>query len=130
MTQVQTMTNPELNRALMVALGCQVEEHSGTVFFFSILPNGNRLYHQLPDYAGDPAASLEVQTAAIAKDDEGYVRTLYTVQARAKTGMNINPNDIKHWPHMSISIIAILLSASPRERAEAAYITLQGAVNT
>jgi hypothetical protein len=133
MTQVQTMTNQQLNRKIAELMGYTVEPSvqngvyrlikGGKIQATSSVPV-ELIWSYAPDYAGDPATSLEVQTAAIAKDDEGYVRTLYTVQARAKTGMNINPNDIKHWPNMSISIIAILLSASPRERAEAAYITL------
>lgn len=110
MTQVKEMSNAELNRALAVELGCQVEEHSGTIFFFTICPNGKRLYHQLPDYAGDVAASLEVQTAAIKADYKSYI---------------LNLTEIVGSQHPTLDLyISALLTATPRERAEAAYITL------
>jgi hypothetical protein len=77
------------------------------------------------NYCTDHAASLEVEKAAIKVDAEGYVRFLYVVKANAQTGVNIPPKDIAHWPHLSINIVATLFLATPRERAEAAYMTLQ-----
>lgn len=118
MTQVKEMTNQQLNRALAVALGCQVEEHSGTVFFFTIRPNGKRLYHQLSDYAGDAAASLEVQTAACKANYELYVDSL----------ANLFWGHLKGWDNSQYhrEEIAHMFNATPRERAEAAYLTLGG----
>ncbi|MEK4880159.1 MULTISPECIES: hypothetical protein [Paenibacillus] len=68
----------------------------------------------VPNYCTDPAASLEVQTKAIEVDHEGYL---------------LNLMDAVYGGYVAASSdrIAGLLTASPRERAEAAYITLQGA---
>ncbi|MDH6427246.1 MULTISPECIES: hypothetical protein [unclassified Paenibacillus] len=69
----------------------------------------------VPNYCNDPAASLEVQAKAIEVDSVGYVRNL----------------EIAKWKKIMAPLarkeVSVLLNASPRERAEAAYITLQGA---
>jgi hypothetical protein len=126
MTQVQTMTNPELNRALAELMGYTVEPSvqsgvyrlmkGGKIQATSSVPE-ELIWSYAPDYAGDPAASLEVQTKAIEQDPAGYIDNLQLV----KTGQTM---DVGYWTHPDI---AMLLTASPRERAEAAYITLQEA---
>ena len=96
MTQVQTMTNPELNRALAELMG-----------------------KWIGDCCGDPAASLEVQTAAIDKDYKAYIHNLNTVIYEEEEG-----EDDGEYSAVSVEVTAAMLTASPRERAEAAYITL------
>jgi hypothetical protein len=121
MTQVQTMTHPELNRALAELMGYTVEP-SVQIGVFRLMKGGKiqatssvpeeLVWSYAPDYAGDPAASLEVQTAAMKVYAEYYVLHLTDVVA---------PHSPDEW---EIATIIALLSASPRERAEAAYITL------
>ncbi|WP_146753345.1 hypothetical protein [Paenibacillus polymyxa] len=71
--------------------------------------------------SSDPAASLEVQAKAIEVDAERYVKNLAN-----STGANV------HWDgcegNMSPTGVAWMVSASPRERAEAAYMTLSSRV--
>jgi hypothetical protein len=122
MTQVKEWSNPELNRALAELMGYRIEKagsfwllHKDGYFTGSVHYEEEKAYEMLPDYCTDPAASLEVQTAAIAKYDKRYVVELDRI---------VNPDDQQHeWEE---SEIAKLLTASPRERAEAVYITLQG----
>lgn len=66
----------------------------------------------------DPAASLEVQAKAIEVDATAYCDNLNEV-------VNKGAASVKWCYHTVTS----MLTASPRERAEAAYITLQGAQN-
>lgn len=120
MTQVQTMTNQELNRALAELMGFEVQVSEGETEYFAVVFNGwtygmwsiteEEAWKDAPDYCTDPAASLEVQTAAIAKDFTRYINELDTI---------VNPFDL--FSHVGI---AALLTAKPRQRAEAAYITL------
>lgn len=126
MTQVQTMTNPELNRALAELMGWKVRLKGSC--YWLVNPAGEESANPFgrnseeiawtwaPDYCTDPAASLEVQAKAIEVDHEGYL---------------LNLMDAVYGGYVAASSdrIAGLLNASPRERAEAAYITLQGAVN-
>ncbi|WP_157261158.1 hypothetical protein [Paenibacillus wynnii] len=77
-----------------------------------------------PWFTGDPVASLEVQIKAIEVDARKFALCLYVVRVKTKTGVNIKPSDIANWPHLSINIVADLLTATPRERAEAAYMVL------
>lgn len=130
MTQVQTMTNQELNRALAELMGFEVQVSEGETEYFAVVFNGwtygmwsiteEEAWKDAPDYCTDPAASLEVQTAAIAKDAEKYVRNL----AMLKWGDAVDPEEVSEWPCINIQAVGDLLNAKPRERAEAAYITL------
>jgi hypothetical protein len=121
MTQVQTMTNQQINDELRLLLGwTKIGEHPDGHFGCWRTPDG-KMWGQLtcgkePDYCTDAAASLEVQTKAIEVSADKYVSNL---DARINT---IAMED--NWRNHEI---ARLLTASPRERAEAAYITLQGA---
>ncbi len=67
----------------------------------------------LPDYCKDTAASLEVQAKAIEIDDDLYVRELGRVRGE------------RYAEYYKTSSIAKILNASPRERAEAAYLTFK-----
>ncbi|MMZ51335.1 hypothetical protein D1872_130710 [compost metagenome] len=62
--------------------------------------------------SNDPAASLEVQAKALEIDTDTYIRHL---------GALICDRAADHY---NIYSIAKLLNASPRQRAEAAYMTL------
>lgn len=66
----------------------------------------------VPNYCTDPAASLEVQTKAIEINPREYVRNLQELKWECS------------FSGISMKRIADLLTATPRERAEAAYITL------
>ncbi|MDP9676247.1 hypothetical protein J2W97_002242 [Paenibacillus jamilae] len=65
-----------------------------------------------PNYCNDAAASLEVQAKAIEVSADKYVSNLDVI---------VNPDTIGDWTNDEI---AKLLSATPRKRAEAAYMTL------
>lgn len=120
------MTNSELNRALAELMGNKVgrkvdygfkPEYDRDVI---ALPNDR--YKFIPDYCGDPAASLEVQTAALNLNAREYERNLAVVTWQEGGAKLIS------WdgPRISMSPVGLskLLTATPRERAEAAYLTL------
>lgn len=124
MTQVQTMTNAQLNRALAELMGYTVQARppgeNGLIWFELVRPNGkvdlanptiDLAFSYAPAYCTDPAASLEVQTAAIAKDQSEYFTQLLELKGA-----------ILHYS-LFVALRAVAL-ATPRERAEAAYITL------
>lgn len=134
MTQVQTMTNPELNRALAELMGWKIREYRYTNTFTIIMPNGriggreaksvDEAWADAPDYCTDPAASQEVEKAAIVADKQKYVLTLWEVMHP----VDEQNEDEEYYAGWYVDAVAEFLTASPRERAEAAYITLQGAV--
>ncbi|MFB5761045.1 hypothetical protein [Paenibacillus medicaginis] len=106
MTQVKGMTDQQLNIAIEVLLGAKVDRvRPGNVLM------GNYSY-TARNYSGDPAASLEVQAAACKVNPKGYIRNLGTVQNWA-AGIIISATEA-----------ARLVTATPRQRAEAAYMTL------
>ncbi|OMD69170.1 hypothetical protein BSK48_16980 [Paenibacillus odorifer] len=113
MTQVQNKTNQQLNMVLAELMGWKnIEGHAGDYLHDS----GRWLRSHIRDYCTDPAASLEVEAKAIEVSADRYVSNLDAL---------VNPEPIQEgWGNHEI---ARLLTASPRERAEAAYITLQGA---
>lgn len=70
----------------------------------------------IPNFSSDPAASLEVQAKAIEVDAEGYVNKLTTIVDACifwSSDCCMDPIGVT-W----------LMTATPRERAEAAYMTL------
>lgn len=107
MTEVSKMTDQYLNGELAQLMG------------YPVLPSVD----YLPQYCTDPAASLEVQATAIAKDRNGYIRNLMFVCWRGEKRDYANLDD-EEW--VKLSAIASLLTATPRQRAEAAYMTLKG----
>jgi hypothetical protein len=130
MTEVSKMTDQQLNRALAELMGYTIGNHkgeNGRTLYFLIRPSGKKeMYNgsadeafawDAPRYCTDPAASLEVQAAAIDKDAEEYVFTLMMI--------------VRGTPHKDKRMLppemaAQLLTATPRQRAEAAYMTLRG----
>lgn len=126
MTQVKEWSNAELNRALAELMGYTViqshdaKEGGGAPLYQLTGPGFKGRYDRkpentwksVPNWSSDPAASLEVQTAAMKIDAIGFIKALQTV---------------KWGTYHTISNhgeIADLFSATLRERAEAAYITL------
>jgi hypothetical protein len=105
MTQVQTMTNEHLNIALSKLMG-RTEATA-------VMVN----YGMITKYCEDPAASLEVQTAAWNADPIGYIRSFIDNTCGFESIISADTM-------IGIEIISVFISASPRERAEAAYITL------
>ncbi|WP_340011769.1 hypothetical protein MHI32_01505 [Paenibacillus sp. FSL H7-0690] len=130
MTQVKDKTDQKLNRALAELMGWRViqshtaETGGGAPYYQLVAPGfGGRHYREpedtwkyVPDYCTDPAASLEVQTAAIKENYIKYVSTLCDILDGESDEMS---------GELSPEAVADMLTASPRERAEAAYITLQ-----
>jgi len=101
MTQVKEWTKERLNIALSKLMG-RTEPTA-------VMVN----YDMISKYCEDPAASLEVQAKAIEVSADKYVSNLDGI---------INPIAMQNnWRNHEI---AHLLTGSPRERAEAAYITL------
>jgi hypothetical protein len=125
MTQVKEWSNAELNRKLAELMGYTVyhREDLGLDFYRLTDPSGiavqgffngqrdteEEAWLDIPHFCSDPAASLEVQAKAIEVSAGEYVINLQKV---VYTG-NINET------------ISALLNATPRERAEAAYLTMQ-----
>ncbi|GGF73128.1 hypothetical protein GCM10010912_17900 [Paenibacillus albidus] len=124
MTQVQDMTNQQLNRALAELMGYSIREY---MYSFGLInPYGSVLieiesvddaWAYAPDYCTDPADSLEVQTAACEVHGELYIWNLAIVQGWVGGTIISRKEAIR------------IATARPRERAEAAYITLSQALN-
>ncbi|ASA20920.1 hypothetical protein [Paenibacillus donghaensis] len=119
MTQVQ-ITDSELNRKLAELMGYSVRKSASCYQIIKGPSYGHwqaeesHAWADAPDYCSDPAASLEAGKAAIAKSQIDYLHNLSKVT-------NPNADDFAPW---TPDEIIKLLSATPRERAEAAYITL------
>ncbi|MEC4566750.1 hypothetical protein L8C07_12410 [Paenibacillus sp. CMAA1739] len=117
----QDMTDQQLNRWLAEYMGYTISEYKDK-WGWLMCPNGDNVHESLfpldelwgfvPDYCTDPAASLEVQAKAIEVSADKYVSNLDVI---------VNPDTIGDWTNDEI---AKLLIATPRKRAEAAYITL------
>lgn len=134
MTQVQTMTNQQLNRALAELMGYTViqshdaKEGGGAPLYQLTGPGFTGRYDRkpentwksVPNWSSDPAASLEVQTAATANSGIKYLHNLSDVVEPDEPGYQQDGELIAYTLEHTIN----LLNASPRERAEAAYITL------
>ncbi|KYG95709.1 hypothetical protein ABEW24_23970 [Paenibacillus jamilae] len=114
------MTDQQLDKALAELMGYAVEKEAtgGYALKYNGEDQGKRwmravfAWEQAPDYCTDPAASLEVQAKAVEVDAASYVQNLQEIK----------------WGYMFTETllvrIAELINASPRERAEAAYMTL------
>jgi hypothetical protein len=94
------------------------EELAHHIWYFTSWPG--RLPGPVPKYCTDPSASLEVQTAAIARDRDEFLNNLTGVAA------GYYPKSINWDIEWENDVIALLLTATPRQRAEAAYMTLKG----
>ncbi|MEC0169748.1 hypothetical protein [Paenibacillus graminis] len=119
MTQVKEWSNQELNRKLAELMGWQAGGDPNKQRDFVWWVDDNRF--RLPEKwepCTDPAASLEVQTAACKVDGERYIWELAIIQGWVGGKIISRKEGVR------------IATAIPRERAEAAYITLQGAVNT
>ncbi|ADO59789.1 hypothetical protein [Paenibacillus polymyxa] len=117
---VKDMTDQQLNRWLAEYMGYTISEYKNK-WGWLMCPNGDNVHESLfpldelwgfvPDYCTDPAASLEVQAAAVAENYEEYV-------------YNLNGVIYKEYECMTFKVISAMLTATPRQRAEAAYMTL------
>ncbi|MGY5609747.1 hypothetical protein ACXHJ2_16605 [Paenibacillus sp. ALE3] len=109
---VKDMTDQQLNKELslieMQQLGWKLVRDSGPW----IKPDGSYSTGRYRNYCSNLAASLEVQAKALEIDTDTYIRHL---------GALICDRAADHY---NIYSIAKLLNASPRQRAEAAYMTL------
>lgn len=111
MTQVKDKTNHQLNMVLAELMGYTVDKgRPGRVL------KGN-MSSMPTDYCNDPAASLEVQAKALELNYKAYIDHLDEF---------VNTDELTICSEPSYRAIASLLLASPRERAEAAYVTIQG----
>ena len=89
----------------------ELSDYTLSLEIFKLIYPGEDCY-RLPDYCNNPTASLEVQAKAIEVSAEKYVQALQISTSVCAVMQNSRKD------------IAVLLTASPRERAEAAYITL------
>lgn len=122
MTEVSKMTDAALNRALAVLMGYKMFTSRSMPPYHKLISPAGALVGKsssserivwrdnAPDYCTDPAASLEVQAAAIKADYKAYIMHLTEIVKYISAGID--------------SYIASLLTATPRQRAEAAYLTL------
>ncbi|MGG4500412.1 hypothetical protein [Paenibacillus polymyxa] len=106
MIDMLDMTDQQLNLQLEILLGAKEDRYrKGNVIkgTYSVSPK---------DYCADPAASLEVQAKALKECPEEYIQELQEIVC------GIVYVDAPSYR------IAELLAATPRQRAEAAYMTL------
>jgi hypothetical protein len=123
MTQVKDMIDEKLDFALADQLGW-VNAWDGVRLVW-LDGKTNEFRRKVTDWhpSTDPAASLEVEKVAIEHDFDAYVQNLAIVKWGEPDD---DIEDTAVWNKTMRYSIAELLTASPRERAEAAYITLQG----
>ncbi|ALP38008.1 hypothetical protein ASL14_19250 [Paenibacillus sp. IHB B 3084] len=115
MKEVQQMKESELNISLEVLLGAKEDRHrKGNILkgTYSLSPR---------DYATNPGDSLEIQESAIKVDAKLYIKNLVIV----KWGEEVYYQEFSIFEVIDLKGIAILLNASPRERAMAVYLTLK-----
>ncbi|MEK4139624.1 hypothetical protein NST48_01515 [Paenibacillus sp. FSL M7-0547] len=126
------MTDQQLNRALAELMGYTVRLKGSC--YWLVNPTGEEsanpfgrnseeiAWTWVPDYCTDPAASLELQAKAIEVDARMYAINLAERLTWDSDGYPLvyDDNDL-----FSYTGVANFLLSSPRERAEAAYITLQ-----
>lgn len=114
MTQLQAMTDQQLNRALAELMGWRAGGDPSKERDFVWWIDDHRFRHPEEwDPCNDPAASKEVEKAALAKDTTEYIDNL-------SIGL-IGMCNHRYTP----LTVAKMLVAKPRQRAEAAYITMQ-----
>ncbi|WP_342419844.1 hypothetical protein [Paenibacillus sp. FSL H8-0168] len=126
------MTDQQINRALAELMGYRVvnlnpEWWRNKAYWVLNEPLEERqhigkgtedeAWCEAPDYCNDAAASLEVQAAACEVHPNTYIRYLEKIKWGQSTGWKV-----------SNRVVAQLCNASPRERAEAAYMTLSSRV--
>jgi hypothetical protein len=113
--QIQDMTDQQLNIAIEVLLGAEEDRHRPGL----VLKGGYSSYPK--QYSKDPAASLEVQAAAIKLAAMVYGTNL----ARLLEWENdSDPLSFNETDLFSYNGVGVFLMASSRQRAEAAYMTL------
>jgi hypothetical protein len=136
MTQVKEWSNQELNRKLAELMGYSVtdfsyaDDHDNYDYFTVVNEDGEHFgearvseedaWEEVPDYCTDPAASLEVQTAAIAKDGIQYLHNLSDIVEPDEPNYKQEDETVAYTFEHTVK----LLAASPRERSEAAYMVL------
>lgn len=113
---VKDMTDQQLSRALAELMGWSNFKTDGQGNVWGTPPD-DRWSNSLPRYCDDAAASLEVQVAAIRKNAKKYFNHL---ERRIHPGLAELPES-ETWLAFEV---AEIVRASPRQRAEAAYMTL------
>ncbi|ALA41350.1 hypothetical protein ABE82_07375 [Paenibacillus peoriae] len=128
------MTDQQINRALAELMGYRVvnlnpEWWRNKAYWVLNEPLEERqhigkgtedeAWCEAPDYCNDAAASLEVQAKALERDPKGYIDTLIGIVLEVTSIYQMGDGYI-----FNLHYLSLLLSASPRQRAEAAYITL------
>ncbi|MGR6763177.1 hypothetical protein ACU1JV_15170 [Paenibacillus sp. T2-29] len=126
MNDLKQMTDQQLNDALRILLGwTKIGEHPDGHFGCWQTPEGRMLGNitggKGMDYCNDPTASLEVQARALEVYPISYTKNLMWGRWRGELA-DYTQLDNEEW--IKLSAIRSLLNASPRERAEAAYMTL------
>lgn len=126
-TEVSKMTDAALNRELTELQGYSVKPASANPNWYRrVDPKGREfgIPYKTEElawdefatpYCTDPAASMEVQAAAIAKRKTAYIEILSDI-VRA---------DEWEEGRLGYEGIAKILTATPRQRAEAAYLILR-----
>ncbi|MNC11591.1 hypothetical protein D3C75_592920 [compost metagenome] len=102
----------QLNRELAELMGWTNFKEDGNGGMWGTPPD-DRWSNSIPDYCNDPAASLEVQAAAMKGSPLDYLQNLQEVK----------------WGNVKVDIpihrIIDMMNATPRERAMAAWMTLK-----
>lgn len=126
MTQVRDMTDNELNSSIIKLLGGKVVQshdakQGGGAPYYQLVAAGFKGRYErnpedawiwCPDFSSDPAASLEVLEKAINADMTACIANLLVAVNYDYNGMT------------TIEATAAMLTAKPRQRAEAVYMTI------
>lgn len=130
MSIVREWSNKELNRALAELMGYSVIADQG---FWLKKPDGSRIadafsknteeiaWSWAPDYAVDHAASKEIQNAAYAVSPEWYLHYLAMRTNKEDLSLDEFPDPFEVY---GPELVGAMVTAEPREIAEAAYMVL------
>ncbi|RGL39135.1 hypothetical protein DXC69_03860 [Paenibacillus polymyxa] len=124
------MTDQQLNRALAELMGGKVvqthdaKEGGGAPLYQLVAPGFKGRFERkpedawiwYPDFCIDPATSLEVQARALMTAGKEYTKCLTKILTDSFE-IEVPEND-PYW------IATLVLTATPRQRAEASYMTL------
>jgi hypothetical protein len=135
---VKQLTDKKLNIAIAKLLGYKAVKVGGQPKYSRILSPDDQLLGKtsvveqlawesaIPKYSSEVVHSREAQAKAMSKDFEAYIYNLGEVlRVHEEHFVQVDLGYTSGIQHVYIGAVAHMLQATPRQIAEASYITLQ-----